>query len=162
MFAMKQLQQELLLEAKRGMLTAEGAESLQDEELVVIANVVIASISGGAWAAMDEFGTGSKMDTSNSALSAYRASGLWNPSRTDNKIRSRKRGRYINIFGEAVNSPSNISGIDLEAIGKVKAQEPSKAIQTAALWMQNGRIQSVIRSTVLNFPFGRFIKTTKT
>jgi hypothetical protein len=161
---MKQLQQELLAEAKQRMLTAEGAESLHDEEIVDIANVIVASISGGAWAVMDEFGKGSLMDTSNPALQEYMKSSLWNPARgNDPTIRSRSRGPYINIFGEQVESKSNVAGIDLEKLGgKFEPQPPSHAMETAMRWMQNGRMQSKIQEVVKTFPFGKFIEVYNT
>jgi hypothetical protein len=161
---MKQLQQELLAEAKQRMLTAEGAESLHDEEIVDIANVIVAGISGGAWAAMDEFGKGSLMDMSNPALQEYMNSGLWNPARrNDPTIRSRSRGPYTNIFGEQVESKSNVAGIDLEQLGgKFEPRPPSHAIETAMRWMKNGRMQSKIQEVVRNFPFNKFIEIYKT
>lgn len=155
--AMKQLQQELLAEAKRGMLTREGAESLHDEEIKDIAGVIVASIVGGAWAVMDEFGSGSAMDTSNPALADYKNSSMWNPARPDNKIRSRPNAPgQINIFGRPVNG-KGAGGFDLEAAGKVKPQPPSHAIETAMRWMQNGRMKAVIQGVVKSFPFGKFI-----
>jgi hypothetical protein len=161
---MKQLQQELLAEAKQRMLTAEGAESLHDEEIVDIANVIVASISGGAWAAMDEWGKGSLMDLSNPALQKYMSSGLWNPARgSDPTIRSRSRGTYTNIFGEQVESKSNVAGIDLEKLGgKFEPRPPSRAIETAMRWMKNGRMQSRIQEVVKSFPFHKFIEVYKT
>ena len=161
---MQQLQQELLVESKQRMLTAEGAESLHDEAIVDIANVITASISGGAWAAMDEFGKGSMMDISNPALAKYMGSPLWNDARgNDPTIRSRSRGPYTNIFGEQVESQSNVAGIDLEQLGgKFEPRPPSHAIETAMRWMKNGRMRSIIHDTVKNFPFGRFIEVYKT
>lgn len=154
---MKQLQQELLNEAKQGMLTPEGAESLHEDEIKDIAGVIVASIVGGAWAAMDEFGSGSAMDTSNPALADYKNSSMWNPARHDNKIRSRPNAPgQIDIFGRPVNG-KGAGGFDLEAAGIVKPQPPSHAIQTATKWMANGRMRKKIQETVKNFPFGRFI-----
>jgi hypothetical protein len=154
---MKDLQQELLLEAQQNMLTSEGIESLHDDEIKDIAGVIIAGILGGAWAAMDEWGTGSLMDTNNPALQNYKGSSLWNPSRNDNKIRSRPNSPgQINIFGASVNGRGK-GGYDLEASGKVTPQPPSHAIQTAAGWMQTGRMLAKIQSVVKSFPFNKFI-----
>jgi hypothetical protein len=160
--AMKQLQQELLAEAKQGMLTAEGAESLHDEEIIDIANVIVASISGGAWAVIDEFGTGSAMDLNNPALAEYKKSPMWNPARQDNKIRSRPNAPgQIDIFGNPVNG-RGAGGYDLEAAGVVTPMPPSHAIETAMRWMKNGRFRSKIHEVVRNFPFGKFIEVYKT
>ncbi len=159
---MKDLQQELLAEAKQGMRTPEGAESLHDEEVTDIANVIIAGISGGAWAAMDEFGTGSEMDLFNPALPDYMRSKMWNPARgNDTTIRSRPNAPgQIDIFGRPVNGKGK-GGVDLEALGVVDAQPPSHAIETAMRWMRHGRMREVIQQTVKSFPFAKFIITSK-
>lgn len=159
--AMKQLQQELLVEARQRMLTPEGAASLHEDEIRDIANVIAASIAGGAWAAMDEYGTGSLLDESNPVLEEYKRSAAWNPARPDNTIRSRPNAPgQIDIFGNPVNGRGK-GGYDLEAAGIVEPQPPSHAMQTAARWMQNGRMKDVIRGVVGSFPFHRFIITDK-
>ena len=163
MAAMKDLQQELLAEAKQFMLTPEGAESLHDEEITDIANVIIVAISGGAWAAMDEYGTGSLMCESdeNPALNDYKNSQLWNPARHGYKIRSRPDSPgQVDIFGNPVNGKGK-GGVDLEAAGIVEPQPPSHAIRTAARWMANGRFQRKIKNTIHAFPFGKYIKVDK-
>jgi hypothetical protein len=153
---MKELQQELLAESKQRMLTSEGQESLHDNDILDIANVIIAGISGGAWAAMDEFGTGSWMDRSNPALKSYINSKVWNPVRYGYKIRSRPDAPgQVDIFGDPVNGKGK-GGVDLEALGVVEPQPPSHAIQTAARWMANGRFQRKIKNTIAAFPMGRF------
>jgi hypothetical protein len=154
---MRQLQKELLEESQQNMLTAEGRESLHDDEIIDIANVIVAGISGGAWAVMDEMGTGSLLDSGNPALAAYKNSPMWNPARRDNKIRSRpNQSGQVNIFGQSVNGRGK-GGHDLEAAGKVTPQPPSHAIETAMRWMKAGRMRSVIQGVVKSFPFGKFI-----
>jgi len=160
MFSMKQLQQELLNEAKQRMNTPEGRESLTDGDITDIANVISVSIVGGAWAAMDEHGTGSLMDVNNPALADYKNSDLWNPARRDNKIRTRPAGTYTNIFGETRTGRGS-GGYDLEAAGKVTPTPPSHAIENALRWMKNGRMQRLIKETIAMFNFGRFIITDK-
>lgn len=161
MFSMKQLQTELLNEAKQLMLTPEGKESLTDGDITDIANVISVSIVGGAWAVMDEFGTGSYLDRNNPALPDYRKSNMWNPARDTYKIYSRPDAPgQRNIFGEPVNGRGK-GGVDLEEIGVVEAQAPSHAVQNAVRWMQNGRMNFVIKRTIRDFPFHKYLKTDK-
>ena len=144
------------------MLTPEGASSLRADELEVLGNFITAKVVGGAYAAMDNFGKGSLMDEANPALGNYKNSELWNPVRHDNTIRSRNRGSYTNIFGETVESKSNVGGIGLEQKGgKFAPQPPSHALETAGKWMLNGRIQSKWQEALRTFPWGRFFVVTK-
>jgi hypothetical protein len=156
--AMKQLQEELLLNSQHGMLTAEGKESLHDEEIVDIANVMVASIAGGAWAAMDEFGVGSLSYRQNPALKDYIGSPAWNPARgSDMVIRSRPdTPGQINIFGEPVSGRGK-GGVDLEKLGIVEPRPPSHAIETAMRWMKHSRMREVLQNIINNFPFGSFV-----
>ena len=154
---MKQLQQEMLSEAQQRMQTPEGANDLRAEEIEEVAGVIVASVIGGAWATMDEWGTGSLMDTSNPALNDYKNSSMWNPARHDTKIRSRPDAPgQINIFGNPVNGRGK-GGVDLEVTGVVKPSPPSHALQTAARWMANGRMRSKIQEIIQSFPYSRFI-----
>lgn len=159
---MVDMQQELLADAKQGMLTSEGAESLQAGDVKMVANVITVSIVGGAWAAMDEFGTGSEMDLFNPALPDYMRSKMWNPARgNDTTIRSRPNAPgQIDIFGRPVNGKGK-GGVDLEELGIVDAQPPSHAIETAMRWMKNGRMKEKIKETIAYFPFSKYFTTTK-
>lgn len=162
MQAMKDLQQELLDESRQRMLTPEGKLSLKEHEIKDIAGVITASIMGGAWVAMDEWGTGSRMDLSNPALEAYKNSPMWNPARPDATIRSRPNTPgQMDIFGRSVKGRGK-GGIDLEALGKVTPSPPSHAIQTAARWMRDVRMREKIKSVIRNFPFGSFFVTDNT
>jgi len=118
MQAMKDLQQELLDESRQRMLTPEGKLSLKEHEIKDVAGVITASIMGGAWVALDEFGKGSLMDPDNPALEAYKNSPMWNPARSDATIRSRpNKPGQINIFGKKVQGKGK-GGVDLEALGE--------------------------------------------
>lgn len=158
--AMKQLQGEFLREAQQGMRTPEGAQSLHEGGITDAAGIIAAEVIGGAWAAMDESGTGSLMDRSNPVLEQYMQSDMWNPFRgkhgpDDTTIRTRPPGGR-DIFGRPAKG-SKRPGINLEAAGKVTPQPPSHALQTAARWMANGRMQAVLRATMEAFPWHQFI-----
>ena len=157
-----QMQQEYLAEAKSHMRTPEGAESLHEGDIEALAGWLATSIIGGAWAAMDEFGTGSLMDRDNPALPDYMKSDLWNPYRKDDlAIRSRKAGPYVNIFGETVVSTAKQPGYNLEQKGgKYAPQPPSHALQTAARWMMSGRVIEIWQKALDDFPWGDFIVAT--
>lgn len=139
------------------MSTREGAESLHDEDIKDIANVIVAGIAGGAWAVMDSYGTGSEMDLFNPALPDYMRSNIWNPARgNDTTIRSRPdTPGQKDIFGNPVIGKGK-GGVDLEELGIVDAQPPSQAIETALRWMRYGRVKEKIQEAVQIFPFGRY------
>jgi hypothetical protein len=158
--AMVQLQGEFMREIQSGMRDTEHADSWYEGDVTEIAGVIAAEIVGGAWAAMDNFGVGSLMDgsTDNPALDEYRNSPYWNPARGDTTIRSRERGPYTTIFGETQVSRSNRGGIDLERKGgKFAPRPPSHALQTAARWMENGRMQAVVQEAMQSIPWGNYL-----
>ncbi len=157
-----QMQQEYLAEARSHMRTREGAESLHEGEIEVLAGWLATSIAGGAFAALDVFGSGSLMDRDNPALPDYMKSDLWNPYRKDDlAIRSRQAGPYVNIFGETVVSKAKNPGYNLEQKGgKYAPQPPSHALQTAARWMMSGRVIEIWQKALDDFPWGDFIVAT--
>lgn len=157
------LQKELLDEARQGMKTPEGAKDLDAETIKDVAGVISALVIGGPWAIIDEFGTGSLMDTSNPFLDEYRNSALWNPARPDNVIRGRPAGTQPTMFGERT-FEGNAPGVDLERLARAGViseeylpQPPSKALRTAARWMANGRFQKVIKGILETFPWGKYL-----
>jgi len=152
------VQEEYKALAESHMLTPEGREDLTSEEITVLGDFIMANVSGGADAAMDCFGTGSLMDTSNPALPAYKSSKFWNKYRTGNGIVSRERGSYTNIYGQPAYSNSNVGGIDLEQKGgKFAPRPPSHAMQTAARWFVIGEIQYIWLTAMAAFPWGKYI-----
>ncbi len=156
------MRQEYLAEARSHMRTREGAESLHEGEITALAGWLAATVVGGAWAALDIFGSGSLMDRENPALPNYMKSDLWNPYRRDDlAIRSRKTGPYVNIFGETVVSTAKNPGYNLEKKGgKYAPQPPSHALQTAARWMMSGRVIEIWQKALDDFPWGDFIVAT--
>lgn len=162
MTTLKLMQEEYLAEARSHMRTPEGVGSLHEGEFEMFAEWVAATVVGGAWAAMDNYGKGSLMDQNNPALPGYMKSGLWNPYRTgDLAIRSRQAGSYLNIFGEKATSKAASPGFNLEHKGgKYAPQPPSHALETAARWMKAGRAGDIWQGALNKFPWGRFIVVT--
>jgi hypothetical protein len=155
------MQQEYLNEARSHMRTPEGADSLHEGEVRQVAGFIAATVVGGAWAAMDNYGRGSLMDTSNPKYAEYRGSELWNPARFDNAIRGRPRGAYTDIFGRGKVSQGRLEGVDLEQThiplrGDYQPWPPSHALETAARWM-SGRAKELLKEAILTFPWHRFI-----
>lgn len=139
------------------MRTPEGAESLELGQIEELANYFSAQIIGGAYAVMDNYGTGSKMSLEeNPALDDYKNSELWNPARKGDGIVGRPKGHYINIFGETQYSQGKKEGELLEE--KYPPSPPSFAIETALRWLSaDGTLQTEISNIVQNFNFARFI-----
>jgi hypothetical protein len=157
-----QLQQELLAENESSMLTAEARSDLIAPLIKEMAMVLVAEVIGGAWAAMDEWGTGTLMDTSNPDFAEYRSSDMWNPARRDLAIRSRPSADgQRNIFGQSVQGIGK-GGHLLEGSPGFEAQPPSHAMQTAIRWMvEGGRLQEVLQTALNTFPWGQFIVATR-
>lgn len=154
---MLDLQQELLSESKSRMQTPEGKESLQEGEIIDIANLITASISGGVYAILDEFGRGSEMDVLNPALDDYMGGSLWNPLRGSTTIVGRPEGFYTNIFGEKVYSSGKLAGRPIENL--VPPSSPSYAIQSAMKWMESYRFKEKIKQVIKDFPFHKYFIT---
>lgn len=103
-------------------------------------NILMRRIIGDAWAVIDSWGTGSKMDTSNPALNDYLSSGLYNPARPNvpgAPITGRPAGEYTDIFGEQAHSSGALAGINLETLpgSPIQAQSPSGAFQDTDKWL---------------------------
>ncbi len=161
MATVKNIQQELLLDAKQGM-NAEGANDLFAGAITEVAGIITATICGGPYALMSEHGTGSLLDESNPALAAYKASNMWNPARRDNRIRSRPNAPgQIDIFGKPVRGRGK-GGVDLEKAGVVEAQYPSHAVQIAFRWMAQERFRWYLQRALDTFPWGKYLKVTNT
>lgn len=157
--ALAQLQEEFLNEIRSHTKMPEAAESWHEGDIGEIGNVLWAEVVGGAWAAMDSWGTGSLMDTSNPALADYMASDLWNPARTGTTIVTRPSGTWTDIFGETHHKGGNHpGGYDLERAGKVQPQPPSHALETAARWMKQGRVQRVLQQVIADMPWHQFFE----
>jgi hypothetical protein len=141
------------------MSTNRGAESLHDGGFDATVDVIAAYIVGGAWAAMDEWGKGSLMDTTNPALDAYRNSPAWNPARPDTAIRGRPKGYYADMWGRRQYSGGGLEGVNLEELGdQWLPRAPSHAIATAARWMRSHRFQAVLNDVLRSFPWGNFLE----
>ncbi len=129
--------------------------------------VLTCEIVGGAYAVMDEWGTGSKMDLTNPALSDYMDSELWNRYRYGPAIRTRERGPYTNIFGQQDYSEATRPGVNLEELARryperdfnIRVIEPSHALQNEMSYMKAGRFEEIMMNVMAEFPWGRFIRT---
>lgn len=160
------LREEYMREVASHMQHPEARDDLEAGEIEALAGFIAAEVVGGAWAVMDNYGTGSLMDRDNPALPAYKQSELWNPYRgkhgpDDTAIRSRKAGPYKNIFGETVVSRAPVPGFNLERLGgKYEPWPPSHAFETAARWLAVTRLEKIWREALNTFPWGKFIIAT--
>jgi hypothetical protein len=171
--ALYTVQDELLNDTISKNILSEAKDDWEKTEVIeATAHVLTCEIIGGAWAVMDEWGTGSLMDPANPHLADYQASGMWNPARSDTRIRSRPKGEYVNIFGEIQESKAPHPGYDLErkaeelkAAGKpvnfpIIVTPPSHALRMAIEWIKTGRLDEIVASVVMEFPFADFLEIT--
>lgn len=114
---------------------------------------------GGAWAVMDEWGTGSKMDLNNPFLDQYRNSDLWNPARKDTAIRTRPQGEYTDIFGEKRYAKGNNPGFNLERTDyPITLTEPSHAMSQAIAWLKGHDFQLILQRILQEIDLGAFLE----
>ncbi|MGB9791512.1 MAG: hypothetical protein ACPLTR_02910 [Thermacetogeniaceae bacterium] len=158
--AIKKAQKEYLNEIVSGVKQPEARGDWEEGEIEDAAWIIAAAVVGGAWAVMDNYGRGSLMDTSNSALEAYRQSELWNPARPDTYIRGRPPGTYTDIFGRQRISSGRAEGRNLENLEAYAPWPPSKALQVATQVMEQGRFREIIQEAIDSFPWGDFIIAT--
>lgn len=147
---------EYINEIQFQMKTQEGKEDVepltQDEETLLRRKVL-----GGAYAIIDSFGTGSKMDLTNPALGDYQNSESYNPLRAKNQGAitgwGKENGSKKNIFGEPIVSTGRNIGKNLEKVyvdGKQLFEpiSPSYAFQQAFTWIIHAnRLPKLIKET---------------
>ena len=121
--------------------------------------VVMTYAASGQKAWINEYGSGSKMDTSNPFLAEYKASSRWNPERKGNEIRTR-HGVYYDLDGNPhVGSDlGGESGLNAEWLNKpVKAHEPKHTMKEVITG--NTAYNEQLKEDLLN-NFGATIKET--
>lgn len=144
-------------EIKQGMYTTDGVSSVNIGLAQNDKHLLHREVVGGAWAIIDSFGTGSKMDKNNPFYSEYKQSSYYNPARYGDTIVGRPKGEYINIFGEVEYSSGKNVGKNLEGYYQKSVIAPSKAFQNALIWFKAGnRINKRIKQCIENFNFGRY------
>lgn len=94
-----------------------------------VQGLITSVVANFAFAIMDSYGTGEKMDSYNPNLNDYISSELWNTARGSGKsIQGRPAGQYINIFGESVTSKGELEGKTIN-----RSTPPSYAIQNTEI-----------------------------
>jgi len=175
MSALKKIQKVYMDDARAGMKFPRAREELTAGELEVLSGRMAITVIGGPWVAMDEYGTGSLMDADNPAYEDYVNSFLFNPLRRRREYGlqgypkvGRPKGSYVDIFGRTMHSSGKFAGLDLERLAErgvlpktFLATPPTKALRTAARWMQNGEAVKILQETLATFPWGKFFVVTK-
>lgn len=164
--ALMQLREEFMNEAISHMSTPEGREDLHPEVIEATVDAVAVTVIAGPWAVMDEWGKGSLLDETNPALLDYIDSEYWNSlrDRYDFTVVGRPPSKYLNIFGERIETRGTLAGVNLERLAfegelpySFLPNPPSHALQTAARWLRNGRVREVILGVLGTFDWGRFL-----
>lgn len=133
---------------------------LEDGAIKETVGYISARVTGGPWAILNEFGTGSLMDRSNPALSEYMNSWLWNPAREGYEIVGRPEGWYVDFFGGTRYSSGSREGQNIE--DRFPPTPPTHGMEVTAAWMlHEKRPQKVFCDVLRSFPWGDFIIATR-
>lgn len=143
------------------------ADGIVSQLAVETTNILYYQFTGGADFIMDEWGTGSKMDTKNPALDAYIESDLYNPQRRDKKthaILTRSRddyddGMYTTVYGTK-RPAGNRGGINIEnsPIGKKLLKDPSHAFRDTIRDLNENEVREWLLMALKRVNIGSFIK----
>lgn len=166
--ALKQAQDELFYDTLFEVTLPEAMTDYERTEIAEeIAGLLTCSVTGGAWAVMDEWGTGSLMDLDNPFLSDYWNSELWNPARKDTAIRTRPKGTYTDIFGNEQEAEGRNPGFNLERElnnpnrkhpPNILLTPPSHAMQQAIGWLRAGGFNIILRRVLQDLDVGKYIE----
>lgn len=145
------------------------ADGIVSQLAVETTNILYYQFTGGADFIMDEWGTGSKMDTKNPALDAYIESDLYNPQRRDKKthaILTRSRddykktnGMYTTVYGTE-RPAGNRGGINIEnsPIGIKLLKYPSHAFRDTIRDLNENEVREWLLMALNRVNIGSFIK----
>lgn len=166
--ALTQAQDELFYDTLFEVTLSEAMTDYERTEIVEeIVGVLSCKVKGGAWAVMDEWGTGSLMDLNNPFLNDYWNSGLWNPARKDTVIRTRPGGTYTDIFGDSQHAEGRNPGFNLErelnnpnrkTPPDILLTPPSHAMQQAIGWLRAGGFRIILRRVFQELDIGKYIE----
>lgn len=145
--------QHFLSDAKQHLESED--QELQQVVFDMAANQITAAAVFYAHSILESYGTGSKMDITNEALENYiHDKTWWNPDRSRFAIAGRRKGSYINIFGESVESKGRFRGREIENM--ISPRKPSFGIQNAekklnAGLQENGYVMRILRGYANEF-----------
>lgn len=132
-----------------------------------IEDKIVLYIDGNDEFLLDNYGSGSLMDTKNNALiDEYIGNDNWNPhrSKSDTTIRGRDAGEYTDIFGNKKTSSGSMAGDDIEGLKiidettggwiAIQPRYPSHLVE-AAIEEFKVRCKSILNKAYDNMDFSK-------